>query len=192
MFLLSFDYGLSESLSFFSACLNSFVRLFFGHRDLRLALLTRALFGPDTWRFAAMLGTFVSTYKFLLNALPLFIPAINPRSTMILHKSKTTSAFADDDSADPESKLVLEINEDLESGLRFSRTENATLEVPVPSTPNRRAARVSLSTHAQLVLIRKKTRRWHAALAGALAGGMSIMWEKKGRRTVIAQQMFVR
>jgi hypothetical protein len=42
------------------------------------------------------------------------------------------------------------------------------------------------------VLIRKKTQRWHAALAGAIAGGLGIMLEKKARRVTIAQQLFVR
>ncbi|KAG6887779.1 hypothetical protein C0995_012802 [Termitomyces sp. Mi166 len=62
------------------------------------------------------------------------------------------------------------------------------LRVPL----KKRSARLSLSTNAQLVLIRKKTRRWHAALAGAIAGGLAILWEKRGRRGVIAQQLFVR
>jgi hypothetical protein len=43
-----------------------------------------------------------------------------------------------------------------------------------------------------MVLVRKHTRRWHAALAGAISGGFAIYWEKPGRRAVIAQQMFVR
>lgn len=42
--------------------------------------------------------------------------------------------------------------------------------------------------------MRKKTRRWHAVVAGAIAGGLAILFErsKGGRRTVIAQQLFVR
>ena len=63
-----------------------------------------------------------------------------------------------------------------------------TLEVPL----DRRRGRLSLTKNAQMMLIRKRTRRWHAALAGAVAGGLAIMWEKKSRRTVISQQMFVR
>lgn len=63
-----------------------------------------------------------------------------------------------------------------------------TVEVPLA----RRSARLSLSTRAQLMIIRKQTRRWHAALAGAVAGGLAIMWEKKGRKDLIAQQLFVR
>ena len=55
-----------------------------------------------------------------------------------------------------------------------------------------RHARLSMSAQAHQVWIRKKTRRWYSVLAGALAGGLAILCEKKGRRTGIAQQMFVR
>jgi hypothetical protein len=54
-----------------------------------------------------------------------------------------------------------------------------------------RRARLSISAHAK-VMIRKQTRRWHAVFAGAVAGGAAIMFESKSRRTLIAQQMFVR
>jgi hypothetical protein len=46
-------------------------------------------------------------------------------------------------------------------------------------------------TRDKHLLIRKKTRRWHAALAGALAGGLAIMWERKMRK-LLALQLFVR
>ncbi len=48
--------------------------------------------------------------------------------------------------------------------------------------------RLSLTTRTQFILIRKQTRRRHAALAGGIAGGLAIMWEKRGRRTFIGQQ----
>ncbi|KAJ2934270.1 hypothetical protein H1R20_g2831, partial [Candolleomyces eurysporus] len=133
-------------------------------RDYRPALIRHALFGEDTWRFSAMLGTFTSLYKFLINALPILIPAMNPSSK-----------------------------------------SNASLELPMPVTaPSEKAAGelnpedrrrqrlLSLTAHAQLVLIRKRVRRWHAALAGAVAGGLAIMCENRSRRGVISQQMFVR
>jgi hypothetical protein len=40
-------------------------------------------------------------------------------------------------------------------------------------------------------IVRKPTRRWESALAGAVSG-LAIFWEKRGRRVVIAQQLFVR
>lgn len=135
-----------------------------------------------------MLGTFVSVYKFLLNALPLLVPAIKPKSSIILSKSRATSTFDDEGST---YDRQVDIEDDLEAGITFPRVEKSIVDVPVP-TPNRREARLSLSAHAQMVLVRKKTRRWHAAIAGAIAGGLAIMWEKKSRRLIIAQQMFVR
>ncbi|KAF9476729.1 hypothetical protein BDN70DRAFT_811756 [Pholiota conissans] len=133
-------------------------------RDYRLSVIRHAVFGSDTWRFAAMLGTFTSLYKFIINALPILIPAINPRNV-----SKSSSAIEEDEEIDLEIQTTLEV-----------------------SSIEKRKTRISLSKRAQLVLIRKQTRRWHAALAGAIAGGLAIMWEKRGRRGVIAQQMFVR
>jgi hypothetical protein len=69
--------------------------------------------------------------------------------------------------------------------------------LPIPPTvvkilSSQHKARLSLSAQAQLILVRKKTRKWHAALAGAIAGGLAIMFEKKSRRSVVGQQMFVR
>jgi hypothetical protein len=40
--------------------------------------------------------------------------------------------------------------------------------------------------------VRKKTRRWHSVLAGAVAGAVAISFEKRSRQVVIAQQLFVR
>jgi len=82
------------------------------------------------------------------------------------------------------SSAVLSDDEiDLEAG-----SKRAILEVPL----EKRKARLSLTKKAQIMLVRKQTRRWHAALAGAVAGGLAIMWEKRTRRGLIAQQMFVR
>ncbi|KAF9441977.1 hypothetical protein P691DRAFT_711032 [Macrolepiota fuliginosa MF-IS2] len=153
----------SGSLAFgIRACVNLVLALLRIHRvprDYRPALIRHALFGEDTWRFAAMLGTFTSLYKFLINALPILIPALSP--------SESSTVAIDDD---------------LEAELP------TTVMVPT----NRRRTRLSLSTRTRLILIRKRTRRWHAALAGAIAGGLAIIWEKRSRRGLIAQQFFVR
>ncbi|KAJ7185408.1 hypothetical protein C8R46DRAFT_1060463 [Mycena filopes] len=148
-------------------------------RDNRLTVIRNAVFGTDSLRFAAMLGTFAALYKFLINALPILIPAIKPR---LAHADLEDSPFDDEDDEDDSPLLP------------------RTVSYPATPGPNnnsdtaaqRRAARLSLSAHAQMVLVRKRTRRWHAALAGAIAGGLAILWEKRGRRVVIAQQMFVR
>lgn len=114
-----------------------------------------------------MLGTFTAVYKFLINALPILVPAVNPRRY---------NSAVDDEEAD------IDMLESGRSALRL------TVKVPLAE----RRARLSLSTHAQMMIVRKKTRRWHAALAGAVAGALAIVWEKRNRRGVIAQQMFVR
>ncbi|KAF4619751.1 hypothetical protein D9613_004876 [Agrocybe pediades] len=162
----------SATLAFnIRACVNVVLALIRIHRvprDYRLAMIRHAIFGTDTWRFAAMLGTFTSLYKFLINALPILVPAINP------HYKKGDSAIADDDD-----------EVDLEAGRVPAAT---TLEIPL----EKRKGRLSLTKRAQMIMIRKQTRRWHAALAGAIAGGLAIMWETRSRRGVIAQQMFVR
>lgn len=143
----------------------------------RLALVRHAIFGTDTWRFAAMFGTFVSLYKLILNALPLYMPSKSRR--------EYPSAFLDSDETEGNDTLPM-----------------TSFDVPVPPTPGgplytkpqrpKRTERLSLSTQAQRILVRKKAKRWYAALAGAIAGGLAVMWEKRGRRITIAQQMFVR
>ena len=61
-----------------------------------------------------------------------------------------------------------------------------------PTASERRRGRLSFRAQAHEVWVRKKTRRWYAIVAGAIAGGVGVMFEKKGRRVTIAQQMFVR
>lgn len=78
-----------------------------------------------------------------------------------------------------------------QSAVDSDSSENETstiLEIPL----KRRRARLSLAAQAHQMLIRKRTRRWHATLAGAVAGGLGVMFEIRSRRTVIGQQMFVR
>lgn len=155
------------------ACVNlvlALIRIKKLPRDIRFKVVRYAVFGTDTWRFAAMFATFASMYKFLLNALPILIPALNP--------SKPSRHVIPDSPFD---------DDNLEAG-PTALHPTSMLEVPVA----RRTARLSLSAQAQLIFLRKRTRRWHAALAGALASGMAIMWEKRSRRGIIAQQLFVR
>ncbi|KAF8205409.1 hypothetical protein K438DRAFT_1579827 [Mycena galopus ATCC 62051] len=140
-------------------------------RDNRVALIRNAIFGTDSLRFAAMLGTFAAVYKFLINALPILIPAIKPRPRTL------ASPFDDDDD---------------EEEMDLPRTVSYPASGAATPLHRRRSARLSLSAHAQMALVRKRTRRWHSALAGAVAGSLAILWEKRGRRVVIAQQMFVR
>ncbi|KAJ6524551.1 hypothetical protein B0H19DRAFT_1200245 [Mycena capillaripes] len=120
-------------------------------RAQRITLLRRAIFGEDSFRLAATLGTFAALYKFLVNALPLIFPSSARSSTVVIgeaHDSKPGS--------------------DLDLDLQGRR---------VPRSPN---------------TARTRLRRWHAALAGAIAGGLAVMWQKQGWRKLIAQEVFVR
>ena len=108
------------------------------------------------------IGTFTGVYKFLINALPILFPAISPENDELKDAPTTDGPTLDN--------------------------PTKTVEVTLP----KHKARLSLSAHAQLIFLRKHTRRWHAALAGAIAGGLAIAWEKKSRREIIAQQLFVR
>jgi hypothetical protein len=124
------------------------------------------LFWPSAKPLNIYAGTFAALYKFLINALPILIPAIRPSTRNL------ASPFEEE--------------EDQESSNGDSSPDSDL------TMRRRRAPRLSLSAHAHMVLVRKHTRRWHAALAGAISGGLAIYWEKPSRRAVIAQQMFVR
>ncbi|TFK28921.1 hypothetical protein FA15DRAFT_664558 [Coprinopsis marcescibilis] len=132
-------------------------------RDYRPTVIRHALFGEDTWRFAAMLGTFTSLYKFLINALPILIPAIN----------------VSDRKRDDPGGLPLPVT----SGSKSS---------PEVGPDGEKKPKLGLTARAQLVFLRKPVRRWNAAMAGLIAGALAIMWEKRTRQGVISQQMFVR
>lgn len=54
---------------------------------------------------------------------------------------------------------------------------------------------LSSSTQAAFALMREKGytyKRWHAAVAGSIAGAVAIMMEQKSNRLAVSQQMFVR
>lgn len=61
-----------------------------------------------------------------------------------------------------------------------------------PTQSETRRGRLSFRAQAHETWVRKKTRRWHAVVAGAVAGGIGIMFEKRSRRIAIGQQLFVR
>ncbi|KAF9226931.1 hypothetical protein BS17DRAFT_776359 [Gyrodon lividus] len=144
------------------ACLNVVLAtLRFGKvpQDMRFALIRHAIFGKDSFRFAAMFGAFVTLYKAILNALPILLP-VQPTKP-------PPSPF--DDSENGSNSVT-------------------PLEIPLAE----RQPRLSLSAQAHQQWVRKKTRRWHAVLAGAIAGSVAVMFEKRTRRVTIAQQIFVR
>ncbi|KAH9939247.1 uncharacterized protein BXZ73DRAFT_99450 [Epithele typhae] len=154
-------------------------------KQFRLSLIRHALFGEDSFRLAGMLGTFVTLYKFILNSLPLVLP--QPQSAALSgHGARERSLFrqtvkrSGSSLAPPESPLDDGTLDDTEMG------------VPARGTASPRRARLSMSAQAHQIWVRKQTRRWYSAAAGAIAGSVAILCEKRTRRAGIAQQMFVR
>lgn len=63
---------------------------------------------------------------------------------------------------------------------------------PLPADKRARRPRLSVSGRARQVWTKKRTRAWFSVVAGGIAGGVAIMFEKRSRRIDIGQQMFVR
>ncbi|KAF8506075.1 hypothetical protein F5888DRAFT_1840039 [Russula emetica] len=146
-------------------------------KEKRLSLIRHALFGSDSFRASAMLGSFVALYRIILNALPLLFPA-NPSLAYKPPKPlRSDNPFVDDSP----------------SSSSETSQQARSLTHPLHISPGeRREARLSSSAQVHQSWVRKKTRRWHSVLAGAVAGAVAISFEKRSRQTVIAQQLFVR
>ncbi|OSC97978.1 hypothetical protein PYCCODRAFT_1418695 [Trametes coccinea BRFM310] len=149
-------------------------------KKFRLSLIRHALFGEDSLRFAAMLGAFVGLYKFILNSLPILLPQPQPKETTHARtRSLFRASLARGGSSAPIDSPIDDSTEEVELGLP-TRKKGA------------RQARLSASAQAHQLWVRKRTRWWYSAFAGSVAGALAILFEKKSRRTGIAQQMFVR
>lgn len=156
------------------------------HRKFRTSLVLRAIFGTDTFRFSAMLGTFAFVYKFLLNSLPLL--PIPTQLAFLLEpsfksKAKRSRSIISSAESEPGSSGYVTPSSTL---LPVHHNQSGTTSASGPSlTPSH------LSINGEINYLRLGGARWHAVLAGALAG-LGVMWEKKERRVTIAQQLFVR
>lgn len=158
----------------------------------------------------------MTLYKFLLNAFPILFPPNLPLSAQLSRlasldftsirspsyltslsypptptsnfnpNSLPSSALDDDDDEDNETPSPSSSPLTIDSQRTRARAGGTLLA--------HRRARLSTTAQMRQVWVRKKTRRWHAVVAGAIAGGLAILFErsKGGRRTVIAQQLFVR
>ncbi|TFK46974.1 hypothetical protein OE88DRAFT_1637361 [Heliocybe sulcata] len=146
-------------------------------RKLWLQLVRRAIFGPETLRFTAMFGSFACLYKLILNALPIIVPPPNSLRLRI-----PDSAIDEEDDLEAATPL---------SGASTPVTPGLMMTTRRPNLADRRP-RLSLSASAQQLLVRKQTRRWHAVAAGSIAGAIAVMFETRGNRIAVAQQMFVR
>ena len=139
-------------------------------------LIRRAIFGKDSFRFAGMLGasSCSASMPMISRTLGSFVALYK----MILNALPIVLPVT------PSSPLPSPFEDDEEEKSGFV----TPLEIPL----SERQPRLSLSVQAHQQWVRKKTRRWHAVAAGAIAGGAAIMFEKRSRRLIIAQQLFVR
>ncbi|KAI9447702.1 hypothetical protein H4582DRAFT_2107222 [Lactarius indigo] len=152
-------------------------------REKRLSLIRHALLGSDSFRAAAMLGSFVALYRFILNALPILFPAnLTLRENV---RNLFASLFSTQDEQD-----YFVLDDSPASSLPASPPPRP-LQLHI-SPGDRREARLSSSAQVHQIWVRRKTRRWHSVLAGAIAGVVAISFEKPSRRNVVAQQLFVR
>ena len=131
-----------------------------------------------------MLGTFVALYKLILNALPILLPQPQPKTSTHTHERSLFRQSV------KRSAGLLSADSPLDEDAS-SFDEEHELAMPDRSRSPRRA-RLSASAQAHQVWVRKRTRWWYSAFAGAAAGGLAILCEKRSRRAGIAQQMFVR
>lgn len=70
--------------------------------------------------------------------------------------------------------------------------EEVALDPPRPIGKPVRKLRLSVSGRARHEWTKKRTKAWFSVVAGAVAGGVAIMFERRSRRVTIGQQVFVR
>jgi hypothetical protein len=124
-------------------------------------------------------ASFVALYRIILNALPLLFPANVPVGQNFRNLASTLFSNQDENRS-------FEVDDSPTS----SSSPSPLARSPVLS--DRREARLSSSARVHQEWVRKKSRRWHSVLAGAIAGAIAVSFEKRSRQTVIAQQLFVR
>ncbi|KAG8919658.1 hypothetical protein FRC00_011052, partial [Tulasnella sp. 408] len=168
-----------------------------GFRErFRFALIRHALFGEEPRRFAAMLGVFAALYKFILNSLPIIIRRWTYlRETGFHTPTEDSNGETDLEANDDDSPLEMKSRRNRLSS-QLSKLASTLLDSATssPSSPQR-PPHLSSSTQASLQLAREKGYKfdaWHAALAGSIAAGVAILFERPKSRTAVGQQMFVR
>ena len=125
----------------------------------------------------------MALYRIILNALPLLFPANIPFRENL--RNLLASLFSTKNEQDD---FVVE-SPDSSSDHSPLPVQALSLHI---SPGERRDARLSSSAQVHQTWVRKKTRRWHSVLAGAVAGAVAVSFEKRSRQSVIAQQLFVR
>lgn len=95
--------------------------------------------------------------------------------------------WADEDAVTPPEWIAQDLANNSKKEKAGVAGENGTITM-MPKVKTK----LSAQAVAHEIWVRKKGRRWHAFVAGAVAGGVAILFETKKRRVGIAQQMFVR
>lgn len=126
----------------------------------------------------------MALYRIILNALPLLFPANIPLRENL--RNLFTSLFSTQDEYDD---FVLDDSPASSAEPSPPQAQSLSLHI---SPGDRREARLSSSAQVHQSWVRKKTRRWHSLLAGAVAGAVAVSFEKRSRQNIIAQQLFVR
>lgn len=128
----------------------------------------------------------MALYRFILNALPLIFPANLSLRNNLRNLFARLFVTQDEDGSPV-------FDESPASSSEPSPLLLKSQPFPLHMSPgDRREARLSSSAQVHQIWVRKKTRRWHSVLAGAVAGAVAISFEKSSRQSVIAQQLFVR
>lgn len=65
-------------------------------------------------------------------------------------------------------------------------------EIELGQVRGSRIARLSNNAQAHQSWVKHKSKGWYSLVAGAVAGGASVMFEKRANRLAIGQQLFVR
>ena len=125
--------------------------------------------------YIEFLGSFVLLYRILLNAFPLLFPTNVPGRLNLRRLTGTLLSQRDGSAIVEAGQYAVESDPLLDSP-------------PVRS----RRARLSSTAQAHQTWLRQRSARWHSVVAGAVAGGVAISFERLSRQKVIAQQLFVR
>jgi hypothetical protein len=139
-----------------------------------------------TTPLTAIVGSFVSLYPLILNALPLVFPANIPVRENL--RNLLSAFFLNQDEG-----RGFVVADSPASSLSPPSSPSPALSLPLHILPgDRLEARLSSSAQVHQDWVAKKTRQWHSVLAGAVAGAIGVSFEKRSRQIVVAQQLFVR
>ena len=133
-----------------------------------------------------IVGSFVSLYRVILNALPLVFPANIPVRESLRNFLPALFSNQDEDRG-----FVVQVSPASSSSPSSPPSPALSLPLDILSG-DRLEARLSSSAQVHQDWVAKKTRRWHSLLAGAVAGAIGVSFEKHSRQIVVAQQLFVR